>query len=222
MDAFKQALGSIPGGWVLDVATGEGEFAATLAGNLGSYAQIVGIDVLEYGQHEESIFCAEDVHFLQMDAGRLGFEDASLDTVSISSSLHHLQDVPRCLGEMVRVLKPGARWINPQTQMPGLSQRRLAEETGVSQTQLHAIIKKGHSPGSNILIKFADFFGANPLSLFAVAYLGDGGEAVFESGESDQMVIESGFPWCAALGVLPVWDRQIPHFARCVALLLDR
>ena len=40
-----------------------------------------------------------------------------------------------------------ARWINPQTQMPGISQRRLAEETGVSQTQLHAIIKKGHSPG---------------------------------------------------------------------------
>jgi plasmid maintenance system antidote protein VapI len=66
-----------------------------------------------------------------------------------------------------------ARWINPQTQMPGISQRRLAEETGVSQTQLHAIIKKGHSPGPEILIKFADFFGANPMSLFALAYLSD-------------------------------------------------
>jgi hypothetical protein len=89
-----------------------------------------------------------------------------------------------------------ARWINPQTQMPGISQRRLAEETGVSQTQLHAIIKKGHSPGPEILIKFADFFGANPMSLFALAYLGDGGEAVFEASKSDQAMIEGGFPWC--------------------------
>ena len=89
-----------------------------------------------------------------------------------------------------------ARWINPQTQMPGISQRRLAEETGVSQTQLHAIIKKGHSPGREILIKFADFFGANRLSLFALAYLSDGGEAAFEIRRSDQAMIESGFPWC--------------------------
>ena len=89
-----------------------------------------------------------------------------------------------------------ARWVNPQTQMPGISQRRLAEETGVSQTQLHAIIKKGHSPGPEILIKFADFFGANPMSLFALAYLADGGEAAFEASKSDQAMIERGFPWC--------------------------
>ena len=80
--------------------------------------------------------------------------------------------------------------------MPGISQRRLAEETGVSQTQLHAIIKYGHSPGPEILIKFADFFGANPLSLFALAYLSNGGEAAFEARKSDQAMVESGFPWC--------------------------
>jgi transcriptional regulator with XRE-family HTH domain len=89
-----------------------------------------------------------------------------------------------------------ARWINPRTLMPGISQRRLAEETGVSQTQLHAIIKKGHSPGPEILIKFADFFGANRLSLFALAYLSDGEEAAFEVRKSDQSMIESGFSWC--------------------------
>ena len=89
-----------------------------------------------------------------------------------------------------------ARWINPQTQMPGISQRRLAEETGISQTQLHAIIKKGHSPGPEILIKFADFFGANPMPLFALTYLSDGGEAVFEASKSDQTMVEGGFSWC--------------------------
>jgi transcriptional regulator with XRE-family HTH domain len=98
------------------------------------------------------------------------------------------------LGE--RLARAMARWINPQTQMPGISQRRLAERTCVSQTQLHAIIKKGHSPGPEILIKSADFFGANPLSLFALSCLGDGGEAAFEARRSDQAMIESGFPWC--------------------------
>ena len=89
-----------------------------------------------------------------------------------------------------------ARWVNPETQMPGISQRRLAEETGVSQTQLHAIIKRGHSPGSEILLKFADFFGANPLSLFALAYLAESGEEAFEVRKSDQAMTGRGYPWC--------------------------
>ena len=42
----------------------------------------------------------------------------------------------------------------------------------------------------------AGFFGANPLSLFALAYLTERGEAVFEARKSDQAMIESGFPWC--------------------------
>jgi transcriptional regulator with XRE-family HTH domain len=93
-----------------------------------------------------------------------------------------------------------ARWVNPETQMPGISQRRLAEETGVSQTQLHAIIKKGHSPGSEILLKFADFFGANPLSLFALAYLTESSEEAFRVRKSDQAMTERGYSWCVSGG----------------------
>ena len=66
-----------------------------------------------------------------------------------------------------------ARWVNPQTQMPGISQRKLAEETGISQTQLHEILKKAHSPGPDILKKLAEFFGVNPLTLFRLAYFVD-------------------------------------------------
>ena len=66
-----------------------------------------------------------------------------------------------------------ARWVNPETQMPGISQRKLAEETGISQTQLHEVLKKGHSPGPDILKKLADFFDTNPLTLFRLAYFVD-------------------------------------------------
>jgi len=64
-----------------------------------------------------------------------------------------------------------ARWMDPETRMAGLSQRRLARETGISQTQLHEVLKKGHSPGPDILKRLARFFSADPLALFRLAYL---------------------------------------------------
>jgi SAM-dependent methyltransferase len=100
-------LGAISGGRVLDVATGEGDFIRTLVENLGSYVDIIGIDRIGVTEAAGSTFRAENVHFFKMDAAQLGFEDGSFDTVSISSSLHHLENLPRCITEMVRVLRPG-------------------------------------------------------------------------------------------------------------------
>jgi SAM-dependent methyltransferase len=99
---------------VLDVATGEGDFVRTLMENLRSYMDIIGIDVIEYTEAAGSIF-AQNAHFIQMDAARLGFEDESFDTVCISSSLHHLESIPRCVAEMGRVVKPGGCFIIRET-----------------------------------------------------------------------------------------------------------
>jgi SAM-dependent methyltransferase len=115
MSALRQALGGISGGRVLDVATGEGGFIQTLIQNLKSYVEIIGIDTIEYTKTAESVFCAEHVHFCQMDAERLSFEDDSFDTVCISSALHHLKNIPRCVAEMKRVLKPGGTLIIRET-----------------------------------------------------------------------------------------------------------
>jgi len=115
MNILNQALGDISGGRVLDVATGEGEFIKTLVRNLKSYREIIGIDALEYTKAAGSIFHAENVRFIQMDAAQLGFDDESFDTVSISSSLHHLENIPQCVGEMKRVLKPGGHFIIRET-----------------------------------------------------------------------------------------------------------
>jgi ubiquinone/menaquinone biosynthesis C-methylase UbiE len=46
MSTFRQALGGISCGRVLEVATGEGGFIQTLAENLKSYVEIVGIDAI--------------------------------------------------------------------------------------------------------------------------------------------------------------------------------
>jgi len=115
MNILEQALGGISGGKVLDVATGEGDFIKTLVGSLKSYIEIIGIDTIEYTKAKGSIFNAEHVSFIQMDAAQLGFEDENFDAISISSSLHHLENIPRCVVEMKRVLKPGGHLIIRET-----------------------------------------------------------------------------------------------------------
>ncbi len=109
---LRQVLGDIAGGRVLDVATGEGSFVGVLIENLKNYTDITGIDASGRAiETARSTFSQENVHFMQMDAEHLDFEDQSFDTVNISASLHHLANVPQVLAEMKRVLKPGGHLI---------------------------------------------------------------------------------------------------------------
>lgn len=127
MNIFTQVLGGVSGGRVLDVATGEGGFITTLVRYLKSYTEFIGIDTMEYTKAAGSIFHAENVRFIQMDAARLGFEDESFDTVSISSSLHHLANIPRCIGEMKRALKPGGHLIIRETHQDVQTEPQLTD-----------------------------------------------------------------------------------------------
>jgi SAM-dependent methyltransferase len=112
MDLFEQALGDIHGGRVLDVATGRGSFVELLADRLGGYTHIVGVDIAAHAITDAfKNISQERTHFVQMDAGRLGFADESFDTVSISASLHHLADASPVLVEMERMLRPGGRLV---------------------------------------------------------------------------------------------------------------
>jgi SAM-dependent methyltransferase len=127
MSILKQALGGITGGKVLDVASGEGDFIRTLVESLKSYTEFIGIDTIEYTKVVGSIFYAEDVRFMQMGAKRLGFCNESFDTVSISSSLHHLESIPQCLGEMMRVLRPGGHIIIRETHRDTQAEPQLTD-----------------------------------------------------------------------------------------------
>ena len=111
MDA-KDLIGNIPGGKILDVATGNGNFIHFLMEGLLDYSEIIGIDIkagLETAFAEQ--FGGQPVRYQQMDAAKLQFNDAEFDTVCISNSLHHMPDLPATLREMLRVLKPGGYFI---------------------------------------------------------------------------------------------------------------
>ena len=104
---FEILLKKIPGGKVLDVATGSGQFIQFLMAALKDYNDFVGIDVhekaLEFAQKQ---FEGKPVHFEKMDAENLSFKDNTFDTVGIQYSLHHMKNLDRVLSEMFRVLKP--------------------------------------------------------------------------------------------------------------------
>ena len=108
-------LGRIHVDRVLDVATGEGSFACFLAERLGSYGEIVGIDVLRPSDDSERVFCQERIRFLRMDAENLAFEAESFDVVAMSSSLHHFAEPSKVLEGMWCALAPGGYFIVRET-----------------------------------------------------------------------------------------------------------
>jgi len=113
MTSPKDILGNIPGGRVLDVATGSGQFIGFLLEGLSAFDEIVGIDTSEKGAaaFAENFKEHPNVRFIKMDAAKMDFADASFDIVCISNSLHHMPDLQPVLSEMLRVLKPGGHFI---------------------------------------------------------------------------------------------------------------
>ena len=114
---IARRLGSISGGRVLDVATGQGGFIDILINTLKNYEFFVGIDSgasqnpEEEMRHAKAHFNGKPVELLWMNGEAMGFQDGSFDTVCISYGLHHLDDVGTVLTEMKRVLRPGGRFI---------------------------------------------------------------------------------------------------------------
>jgi ubiquinone/menaquinone biosynthesis C-methylase UbiE len=104
---IRDRMSSISGGRVLDVGTQHGDFISVMMKSLKDYETFVGIDISEESLEKAREAITENpVKFELMNAEELKFEDDSFDTVCISHSLHHLENIDAVLGEMTRVLKP--------------------------------------------------------------------------------------------------------------------
>ena len=109
---MRAKLGSISGGNVLDVATGDGDFINVLRKTLKDYGSFAGIDISKKDlESAKNRFKDQPVELLEMNAESLDFDDNSFDTVSMAYSLHHLNRTDKVLTEMQRVLKPGGNLI---------------------------------------------------------------------------------------------------------------
>jgi transcriptional regulator with XRE-family HTH domain len=80
-----------------------------------------------------------------------------------------------------------ATWQDPETEVYGLSQNKLRELSGVSQAAIYEILKQGHSPKPEVLIRLAEFFEVSPFTLFRLAYMPDSEESGWSPDIQAQM-----------------------------------
>jgi len=97
---------------VLDVATGTGSTAISLAPHVNS---VIGIDVaskmLEQGRQRAARDGITNVSFLEGSAEALPFDDGAFTLVTSRHAPHHFHDVPQFLAEVRRVLAQNGRFV---------------------------------------------------------------------------------------------------------------
>ncbi|MEJ5171449.1 MAG: ubiquinone/menaquinone biosynthesis methyltransferase [Fimbriimonadales bacterium] len=126
-------LGLRGGETVLDVCCGTGDFMVPLRQAVGDAGRVLGADfcppMLERAR-------AKGLSNLAVaDACRLPYRDASFDAATVGWGLRNVPDLAAALAEIVRVLKPGGRFVSVDTAQP-----RSALGRWVSAVAFHRLV----------------------------------------------------------------------------------
>jgi ubiquinone/menaquinone biosynthesis C-methylase UbiE len=107
IDGFVRLSCLPPGARVIDLGCGSGTFTYLLKQR--GYAA-TGLDIspklLELARRKYP-----DLQFDEGDVEALPYEEASVDGVLLSGIVHHLPDPSLCAAEVMRVLRPGGRFV---------------------------------------------------------------------------------------------------------------
>ena len=145
-DIVKELL-ELDGRRAVDVGCGEGRFTRALA---AQGAEVFGIDIDDAALAAASAAPGgENVTYILGRAEDLPFEDASIDVVVFSNSLHHIyhidaDNMAQALGEAARVLKPDGKLcvIEPLAEGSYFEAMRLVkDETDVRAKAYEALSK---------------------------------------------------------------------------------
>lgn len=112
-ERIRSRLDLQPGQVVLDLACGHGNFTVAWAQLVGPQGLVVGLDIasamLARAARRVERARLENVALIRGDALALPFHPAAFDAVNCSGGFHQLPDLPRAIGQLARVLKPGGR-----------------------------------------------------------------------------------------------------------------
>jgi SAM-dependent methyltransferase len=112
-EAIVAAAQLAPGLTVLDLASGTGEPALTIAAAVGPAGHVTATDLgpgmLAIAEAEAHANGLTNMTFQQVDAHALPFADGSFDRVTCRFGVMYFADVPTALQEIRRVLKPAGR-----------------------------------------------------------------------------------------------------------------
>jgi SAM-dependent methyltransferase len=123
VESFRHWLGPLEDVALLDVGCGDGSNCLVLGEE--PLRRVVGVDLElplfaadEKGNRTRNLAAdiqakaavaanSHPVHFLRMDATRLGFEDGTFDVLMSRSAMEHIRPIEPALREMARVVRPG-------------------------------------------------------------------------------------------------------------------
>ena len=110
-DYFRRVFGPFAGKRVLDVGCGGGILAERFAAD---GANVVGVDPMFAccrAGREHAASSSLVIDYARMRGESLSFASGSFDVVVAADVLEHVDDLPRVLGEVSRVLRPGGCFL---------------------------------------------------------------------------------------------------------------
>ena len=98
----------------LDLCCGSGDLAQLLARQVGATGQVYGVDFSSAllaiaAQRMTNQYPPLPIHWVEANVLDLPFENNSFDAATMGYGLRNVTDIPQCLRELYRVLKPGAK-----------------------------------------------------------------------------------------------------------------
>jgi len=107
MIELRSRLLKINAGSVLDVACGKGDFLKFILKSFNTYSSAVAIDKnIESLEHARKNLFEYPVSFVIGNVLSMPFLDKSFMTVTLSNSLHHIEDHEKLFTELIRVCRP--------------------------------------------------------------------------------------------------------------------
>lgn len=106
---------------ILDIATGTGDLAILMAETTAT--KIVGLDIsagmLDVGKKKISDKNMSDkIDMIIGDSEDLPFDDSSFDAITVAFGVRNFENLEKGLGEILRVLKPGGKFVVLETSNP--------------------------------------------------------------------------------------------------------
>lgn len=106
--------GAKSGDRCIDLCCGSGDLTIRLGRRVGKEGRVYGVDfsceLLDVAQtRSQNIYPALNISWLEADVLKLPFADDYFDAATMGYGLRNVTDIPQALGEIYRVLKPGAK-----------------------------------------------------------------------------------------------------------------
>lgn len=112
------------GSSALDVCTGTGDWAISLAEHTGDQGKVIGLDfsknMLKVANEKLEASQMDQLSFIYGNAMELPFSDNTFDYVTIGFGLRNVPDYKQVLRELYRVTRPGGITVCLETSQPTL------------------------------------------------------------------------------------------------------